>query len=143
VQYVSEPILDAGGKIIGPNEVASWKTSSLALGTTGYSVPAFDIAYNGLIYPDNEKKQSPSQANPLPFFWSTQASAKRYQLRIWKIDSGSLVNPSGSPVWQSNWTEDPALSYTGNPGAGNYGWEVLIDAGNVGQGTTRLRSIQF
>lgn len=143
VQYLSEPIYDSMGKIVGPNEVASWRSSAVTLSAGGVVVPAFDVAYNGLIYPDTEKKSLPSQSNPLPFVWSTHTQADRYLISLWSIGNAGVVNATGSPLWQSGWVESPTLNYTGTPGSGNYGWEVTIDAGAAGQGKSRVRSLLF
>lgn len=143
VQYLSDPMYDSLGKIIGPNEVASWRSSAVRLSGVGAVVPSFDVAYNGLLYPDTEKKSLPSANNPLPFVWSTHTQALRYQVSIWSLGSAGVINATGSPQWQSDWTQSPTLSYTGTPGSGNYGWEVTIDGGAAGQGKSRVRSLLF
>ncbi|HBN09893.1 MAG TPA: hypothetical protein DD435_15030, partial [Cyanobacteria bacterium UBA8530] len=143
IQYLSEAVKDPVGKIIGPNEVASWQTNDLDLGGSGAVLPPFDVSYNGLTYPDTDKKQTPSSDAPLPFFWSTHLQAKKYRVKLWDTSNGNVINPSGKAKWTSDWTENPTVAYSGNPGIGNYGWEVEIDAGDAGLGKSRVRSVQF
>lgn len=142
VLYLSEPIKDPVGKVIGPNEVAKWCSRDISMGSGGVVVPAFDVAYNGLIYPDTDKKQSPSQEAPLPFFWSTHPQANRYMVTLYNTNNGTVIT-TGTKPFTSPWTTDPTTVYRANPGSGNYGWEVTIDAGDAGYGLSRVRSVQF
>lgn len=130
VQYLSTPVLDAQGNRIGPNEVADWRTPGVNVtASAGGRLAPFEIAYNGLIYPESGRDYHVSEALPLPFHWTTHLRAARYRVVIYHPTIGG--KPSTKEFWGSEYTSTPSTLFRRSVPAGNYSWEVEIrsDAG--------------
>ncbi|GEM_PF-1115573 len=130
VQYLAVPILDAQGSRIGPNEVADWRTPGVNVSEgSGGRLAAFEVSFNGLIYPESGRNYQVTDVAPLPFHWATHLRASRYRVVIFQPSSGG--QPSNKEFWGSEFTTSPSALFQKKVTAGNYSWEVEIrsDAG--------------
>jgi hypothetical protein len=119
-----------------PNEVATWRTLTLDLTDgSGKEAPAFDVAYNGLLYPDALVALVVSETSLVPFHWSVHAQAQRYRVHVTSDDK--------TFTWASPWDAQPTAVFGKTVAPGHYNWQVEIDGGNTGAGTTRLRVVDF
>lgn len=118
---------------VRPNTVASWHTQTFD-GSKGAILPAFDVSYDGLLFPDNGTSWSVSATAPIPFHWSTSPSGARYRL--------NLVGSAGY-TWSSDWTSRPTTNFAAAITPGSYKWWVDIDGGNRGVGETVRQDVDF
>lgn len=119
-----------------PNEVAQWR--SLAFETvegSGKEVPGFEVAYNGLLYPEFGMALVVSAEAVVPFHWSTHPRAQRYRVTV--------TAEGGTFKWSSPWVAEPTAVFGQAVGPGRYQWNVEIDGGEAGTGTTRARQVDF
>ncbi len=136
VLFLPVTVHDGGGVAMPSGEVASWYTlPGTVSNSSGTNFPAFDVAYDGLIYPQEVGDHYVSTTVPLPFHWSTDPQGQRYRLQIFENDGAS-----GSPVIQLAWSSDPTALLRQNVNSDRYTWNVVIDGGNTGQG---LSAYQF
>ncbi|HEY9856751.1 MAG TPA: carboxypeptidase regulatory-like domain-containing protein [Stenomitos sp.] len=133
-------VVMVGGTQLGPKEVATWTTKDVSIGGGGARIAAFDVAYDGLIYPESGKSNTYSERVPLPFHWHTHREADHYKVKIYD-KSGGATNPK--LVWESDWTTTPVTSLSKATQPGNYQWEVELDAGNGGTGTSERRNLDL
>lgn len=125
---------DAPGVL--PNEVAQWRSSPFSVGADGFaSVPAFDVAYNGPLYPDVGMALIVSAESPVPFHWSTHRQAQRYRLLLRSKATGTTLLGA--------WVNEPTAVFQQAVTPGSYAWLVEIDAGNAGTGISRERAIDL
>lgn len=133
VEYLQ--MRDAAPALVKPNEVAAWRSRPFSLGAGGKAVPDFDVAYNGLIYPEPNSALIVNEESPVPFHWHLHASAKRYRLRL------SAPGQSAEPVFVSPWSGTPTAVFQAGVSPGNYTWEVELDGGDAGFGVTPARVV--
>lgn len=133
-------VVVVGGTQIGPKEVGTWITKDVNLGGAGARLPAFDVAYNGLIYPESGKSNTYSETLPLPFHWHTHREATHYRVRIYDKSAGTTTPKL---VWESGWTSTPVTTLSKSTQPGNYQWEVELDAGGGGTGTSERRNLDL
>ena len=132
VLFLPVAVHDGGGVAMPSGEVASWYTlPGTVSNSAGTNFPAFDVSYDGLIYPQEVGDHYVSTTVPLPFHWSTDPQGQRYRLQIFENSDAS-----GSPVIQLPWSSDPSALLRQNVNSDVYTWRVLIDGGNTGQGTS-------
>lgn len=125
------------------NELSTWDTQGAAIGSSGGSLPAFDLAFDGLIYPaDNGTTIQTATGSVVPFHWSMQPSAQHYQVKIFPSIAGSNAF-SSTPAYTSPWEDDPAWSFADQPPPGIYAWQVFIDGGGSGVGSSAMREVGF
>lgn len=130
VQYLSNPVMDGQGNRIGPNEVAEWKTPGVNVtASAGGRLLPFEIAFNGLIYPETGRNYQVSETAPLPFHWATHLKATRYRVVLYFPTTGGT--PSNKVFWRSDYATSPSALFQKKVTAGNYSWEVemMSDAG--------------
>lgn len=137
---VKPSLVAVGGTTIGPKEVGTWTSNGVRLGMAGARLAAFDVSYNGLIYPESGKSNTYSQAIPLPFHWSTHRSGTSYQVKIYDVSGGVTGT---KPVWESGWSGSPVTTLTKGLAKGNYRWIVEIDGGSSGRGTSEQRNLDL
>ncbi|HEY9900048.1 MAG TPA: carboxypeptidase regulatory-like domain-containing protein, partial [Pantanalinema sp.] len=85
---VKPSLVTVGGTTIGPKEVGTWASNGVRLGMAGARLAAFDVSYNGLIYPESGKSNTYSAAMPLPFHWSTHRNGASYRVKIYDVSGG-------------------------------------------------------
>lgn len=141
VRYDLGPsLVVVGGTSIGPKQVGTWITNSVSIGGGGARIAPFDVAYNGLIYPESGKSNTYSELLPLPFHWHTHREAARYKVRIYDRSGGAT---SPKLVWESGPTGTPVTTLSEAKQPGNYQWEVELDAGGGGIGTSERRNLDL
>lgn len=141
VRYdLSSSLVSVGGTAIGPKQVGSWVTNSVSIGGGGARFAPFDVAYNGLIYPESGKSNTYSGDSLLPFHWHTHREASHYRVRIFDRSGGAT---SPKLVWESGWTTTPVTTLSKGTQPGNYQWEVELDAGGGGTGTSERRNLDL
>jgi hypothetical protein len=118
-----------------PNEVKSWVSAPFTLDGAGKQVPPFDVAYNGLLYPDVAMSLIVNDKQPVPFHWSTHGQAQKYRVKV--------ANAAGEAIWSSEWAGDPTNLFAKAVPPGTYYWSVEIDGGDRGTGLTRPRQVDF
>ncbi len=139
VLFLPVAVHDGGGVAMPSGEVASWYTlPGTVSNSAGTSFPAFDVSYDGLIYPQEVGDHYVSTTVPLPFHWSTDPQGQRYRLQIFENDSAS-----GSPVIQLPWSSDPSALLRQNVNSDRYTWNVVIDGGNTGQGLSAYEVVDL
>ena len=111
-----------------PNEVATWDSKDFVLSGSGVDVAPFDVAYNGLLYPDIGMSLIITSTSPVPFHWSTHPQAQEYRLHLSGPENYSYV---------SNWTYEPTAVVQADIAPGSYTWKVEIDGGDAGSGMSR------
>lgn len=120
-----------------PNEVAQWRSLAFDMvDGSGKEVPAIEVAYNGLLYPEAGMALVVSAEAVVPFHWSTHPRAQRYRVSLDKDNSGGRL-------WQSPWVGEPTAVFGQAVSPGRYWWSVEIDGGEAGTGTTRTRQVDF
>jgi hypothetical protein len=127
----ADPSLEEGGL---PNEVLYWQTAAIMLDSGGKDVPAFDVAYNGLLYPDKGLSLIVSDTSPVPFHWSTHPNAQHYRV---KVSDKAEFAASGA------WSSDPTGIFAQAVAPGTYYGQVEIDGGDRGSGLTRKRIVSM
>jgi hypothetical protein len=134
VQVLYQGLGDQDG--VHPNEVATWRTQTLDLtGGSGKEVPTFDVAFNGLLYPDTLVALVVSETSLVPFHWSVHPQAQKYRVHVTSEDK--------TFAWASPWDAQPTAVFGKTVAPGHYLWQVEIDGGSAGAGTTRLRTVDF
>lgn len=118
-----------------PNEVDTWTSAPVDATGGGADLPAFDVSYNGLLYPDVAMSLLVAPNSPVPFHWSTQLNAERYRLHV-----GSQAS---SFSWASDWSSDPTAIFAKSVDPGSYQWWIEIDGGDKGTGKTRPRTVDL
>jgi hypothetical protein len=132
VRYVAQVDRDS----LRPNEIESWISQRIDLsGGEGKEVPAFDVAYNGLLYPDRVVALVVSSKQFLPFHFSVHPQATRYRVK--------LYNSAKEQIWMSEWAWDPTAVFGKDVDPGSYFWRVEIDGGDRGLGTSRERGVDI
>lgn len=137
--YVSQSVPDGNRVPRVPNEVGIWRTRAREVSpTAGVRMPAFDVAYNGLIYPSTGIAYIVSESMPLPFHWSTHLQGKSYRLNVYN-------NRTGKPpaTFTSEPTSQPTTLFKRSISSGVYSWEVVIDAGDAGEGLSLVREVDM
>ncbi len=130
----NEQLFETG---VRPNEVAYWRSLAFDLvDGGGKEVPGFEVAYNGLLYPEAGMALLVSAEAVVPFHWSTHPRAQRYRVTIEKDNKGGRL-------WQSPWVGEPTAIFGQDVSPGRYWWTVEIDGGESGTGTTRFRQVDF
>lgn len=119
-----------------PSEVYLWQSAPFTLDGGGREVPAFDVAYNGLLYPDVGMSLIVSATSPVPFHWSPHPQARAYRTKV-----ASFSTNEG--VWTSEWASDPMSIFAKAVPPGSYEWTIEIDGGDRGTGLTRARKVDF
>ena len=119
-----------------PNEVALWQSAPFTLEGSGREVPAFDVAYNGVLYPDLGMSLIVKPTSPVPFHWSTHPQARSYRVKVTNAGAGSFA-------WTSEWAPDPMAIFAMEVDPGSYKWTIEIDAGDAGTGLSRSRQVDF
>lgn len=120
-----------------PNEVAQWKSAVLDLSDgSGKEVPAFEVGYNGLLYPDVGVALVVSDKALVPFHFSVHAQAQKYRVQLQTYDTHEHI-------WTSDWAGDPTAVFGRAVPPGRYEWNVEIDGGDKGSGLTRFRRVDF
>ncbi|MEB3198479.1 MAG: hypothetical protein VKP62_14875 [Candidatus Sericytochromatia bacterium] len=121
---------------IPPNEISEWRSLPFELGEgAGKDVPAIEVAYNGLLYPDEGMALLVSGEAVVPFHWSTHPRAQRYRVK--------LESEAGGFRWYSPWSTDPTAIFGQTVNTGRYRWTVEIDGGETGLGASRSRQVDF
>ncbi|MBM3267245.1 MAG: carboxypeptidase regulatory-like domain-containing protein [Candidatus Sericytochromatia bacterium] len=139
VTYVSQAVPDGNNVKRDPNEIGIWRTKARDVSSSaGVRMPPFDVAYNGLIYPATGIAYVAGKGLPLPFHWSTHLQAQKYQLIIYANDLGK--EPSH---FKSRWESHPTALYEDDVRTGKYSWEVVIDAGEAGEGRSLVRRLDM
>lgn len=131
-------MLDAAPALVKPNEVAAWRSRPFTLGSGGKAVPDFDVAYDGLIYPEVSATLIVNEESPVPFHWHLQPSARRYRVRLTPAASGGVT---ADPVFVSPWSGTPTAVFQAAVTPGNYVWEVEMDGGDAGYGVSPGRVV--
>ncbi|MBC7544485.1 MAG: carboxypeptidase regulatory-like domain-containing protein [Candidatus Sericytochromatia bacterium] len=143
-------VLYVADALPGSNEYLWWRSAPTAVGAV---VPAFDVAYNDVIFPPVSAAIRP----PVTLFWSAGRFTHRYRLGIYSAPNGTNVD-SGNPTWRSDWVPELCLSISEDGTAmsgggcqsltlpkalapGNYAWGVEVDGGARGFGSSKLRSL--
>jgi hypothetical protein len=141
VTYVSVSVPDGNNVKREPNEIGIWRTRARDVSSTsGARMPAFDVAYNGLIYPSSGLQYIVSNTLPLPFHWSTHMQAQKYRLLIFNNCCGK------EPAWwpaQTDWYSQPTALFSKDLNPGTYSWQVVIDAGDAGEGRSLVRRVDM
>lgn len=132
VQYVEETDRQT---TMYPNEVQQWNSSVLDMASGGHEVPPFDVAYNGLLYPDRGVALVVSASALVPFHWSVHPDGQRYRVHLFSEDN--------SFSWASDWDSQPTTVFGKTVTPGRYYWKVEIDGGDTGSGTSRQREVDF
>jgi hypothetical protein len=118
-----------------PNEVLKWLTPDFALSSgSGMTLQGFDVAYNGLLYPQDGMALAVGATTPIPFHWSTHLQARQYRLH---------VQGGGGFDWLSAWSSNPTANFQSTIAPGSYTWQVDIDGGDRGTGETVTRPIDL
>jgi hypothetical protein len=140
VLYASQgdlSIAHGDGLDVLPNEVQTWRSRPLDLADgSGREVPSFEVAYNGLLYPDRILPVVVSEKVLLPFHFSVHPQGQKYRVRL-------LAPNSRQEVWSSNWASEPTAVFGKTLTPGAYRWIVDIDGGDRGSGTTRDREVHL
>jgi hypothetical protein len=131
-------MIDADPALVKPNEVAAWRSRPFTLGAGGKAVPDFDVAYNGLIYPEPNTALIVNEESPVPFHWHVQPSARRYRVRLTPASAGGAA---ADPVFVSPWSGTPTAVFQASVSPGNYTWEVELDGGDAGYGVSAGRVV--
>lgn len=119
-----------------PNEVAEWRSLPFDFNEgAGKEVPAFDVAYNGVLYPDEGMALIVNEEALVPFHWSTHRQARNYRVR--------LEAEAGGFRWVGPWAAEPTTVFGQAVNTGRYRWLVEIDGGDAGIGATRPRQVDF
>lgn len=119
-----------------PNEVAEWRSLAFELSEgSGKEVPTFDVAYNGVLYPDEGMALIVNEEALVPFHWSTHPQARNYRVR--------LEAEAGGFRWLGPWGAEPTAVFGQSVNTGRYRWMVEIDGGDAGVGVTRQRQVDF
>jgi hypothetical protein len=119
-----------------PNEIAEWRSLPVELGDgSGKEIPPFDVAYNGVLYPDEGMALIVNEEALVPFHWSTHPQAQNYRVRI-EAESGGFR-------WLGSWSGEPLAIFGQTVNTGRYRWLVEIDGGDAGVGLTRSRQVDF
>lgn len=140
IVYAQVPVVTSGGVTIGPKTVRSWTSNSVSIGLGGARIAPFELAYDGLIYPESGKSNAYSASQPLPFHWSTHRDAISYRVNLYSINGGVTAS---KPTWQSDWTPQPVTQLSQGFAKGNYQWEVEIDADSEGSGFSERRGLDL
>jgi hypothetical protein len=120
-----------------PNEVAQWKSAVVDLSDgSGKEVPAFEVGYNGLLYPDVGVALVVSEKALVPFHFSVHPQGQKYRVQLATYDTQEHV-------WTSDWAGDPTAVFGRAVPPGRYQWSVEIDGGDRGSGVTRSRRVDF
>jgi hypothetical protein len=126
---------DAGN--VTPNEVQEWRSLSFdVVEGSGKEVPAIEVAYNGLLYPENQMALVVTAKDVVPFHWSTHPKAQRYRVLLDKDNNAGRL-------WTSPWVGEPTAIFGQGVTAGRYFWTVEIEGGDSGTGTSRPRIVDF
>ncbi len=137
--YVSQAVPDGNNVKRDPNEIGVWRTKARDLtASSGVRMPPFDVAYNGLIYPATATPYIVAKGLPLPFHWSTHLQAQKYKLIIY--NNGVGREPA---FYTSNWESLPTALFEKDLNSGTYSWEVVIDAGEAGEGRALVRRVDM
>ncbi|HEY9724080.1 MAG TPA: hypothetical protein V6D47_18905 [Oscillatoriaceae cyanobacterium] len=135
VTFVSRQDAAAAAANQVPNEVYEWTSAPLQVGSSGASVPPFDISYNGLLYPDDTMALLSGATAPIPFHWSTQLSATHYRLHV--------VSRADGSDWAGSWNSDPMGIFAQSVTPGKYDWYVEFDGGDRGSGRSYTREVDL
>jgi hypothetical protein len=139
VTYVSQAVPDGNRIPREPNEIGFWSTKPRDVtAAAGARMPPFDVAYNGLIYPATGIQYIVAEGLPLPFHWSTHLQAQKYQLIIYSNGVGR--EPA---FFTSPWSDQPTALFDKNLRSGTYSWEILVDAGDTGEGRALVRRVDM
>lgn len=139
VTYVSQAVPDGNKVPRSPNEIGTWNTRARDVSTSaGARMPDFDVAYNGLIYPSTGIAYIVSDSLPLPFHWSTHLQGRSYKLNVYN-------NRTGKPpaIFTSESVGQPTALFKRALNSGIYSWEVVIDAGDSGEGFSLVREVDM
>lgn len=118
-----------------PNEVGAWRSLAFdMIDGSGKEVPAIEVAYNGLLYPEAGMALLVNAEAVVPFHWSTHPRAQRYRVTV-EGESGFK--------WSSPWVGEPTAVFGQKVDPGRYRWTVEIDGGESGTGQTRSRQVDF
>lgn len=137
---VKPSLVTVGGTTIGPKQVGTWTSNGVRLGMAGARLAAFDVSYNGLIYPESGKSNTYTKDMPLPFHWSTHRNGGSYRVKIYDVSGGVTGT---KPVWESDPTGAPVTTLNKPLAKGNYRWVVEIDGGGSGAGTSEQRNLDL
>jgi hypothetical protein len=119
-----------------PNEVAEWRSLAFDfVEGSGKEVPSFEVAYNGLLYPDDAMALVVSAEAVVPFHWSVHPRAQRYRVRV--------ESEAGGFRWNSPWVGEPTAVFGQAVAPGRYRWTVEVDGAESGTGSTRPRQVDF
>lgn len=136
IQYKGDSDQPTNAAVV-PNEVAQWRSLAFdMIEGVGKEVPAIEVAYNGLLYPETGMALVVSADAVVPFHWSTHPRAQRYRVSVDR-DNG------GGRLWQGPWVGEPTSVFGQAVAPGRYLWTVEIDGGESGTGTTRSRQVDF
>ncbi|MEB3221898.1 MAG: carboxypeptidase-like regulatory domain-containing protein [Candidatus Sericytochromatia bacterium] len=127
---------EGDGPRVLPNEVAEWRSLAFDyVEGSGKEVPAFEVAYNGLLYPDDAMALVISAEAVVPFHWSVHPKAQRYRVRV--------ESEAGGFRWNSPWVGEPTAVFGQAVAPGRYRWAVEVDGNESGTGWTRSRQVDF
>lgn len=128
-----------GGRTEALRYVGEWSSSVVSVGMGGVRVPTFDLAYNGLIYPEPGKTSTYSPTQGLPFHWSAHRQAVSYRMLLADVSGGR------APVWgfAGDFSGEPYAVLTLGHQTGNYQWKVWIEAGSAGSGSSEVRGVDL
>jgi hypothetical protein len=118
-----------------PNEVEKWYSKSFDLTSgSGKQVPPFDVATNGLLYPDNGMSLIVKEKSAVPFHWTPHPQAQQYRVRL---------TGANEFRWDSEWKSAPWALFEQEVAPGRYQWAVEIDGGDRGNGFMRGRQVDL
>ncbi|MEB3284427.1 MAG: carboxypeptidase-like regulatory domain-containing protein [Candidatus Sericytochromatia bacterium] len=119
-----------------PNEIAEWRSLPFDFSAaSGKEIPPIEVAYNGLLYPDEGMALIVNEEALVPFHWSTHPRALNYRVR--------LEAEAGTFRWNGPWTSEPTAIFGQAVNTGRYRWLVEIDGGETGMGASRPRQVDF
>ncbi|MFP5503556.1 MAG: hypothetical protein ACLGIN_13790 [Candidatus Sericytochromatia bacterium] len=116
-----------------PNEVKSWRTPAFSGG--GHRLTAFDVSYNGLLYPDVQMSLIVSETSPVPFHFSPHVQGGRYRLRI-------SSKATGEQLPTDDWSNDPIAIFAMAVEPGTYYWQVEFE-NHAGTGLSPERAVDL
>ncbi|MBI6546588.1 MAG: hypothetical protein HY692_07320 [Cyanobacteria bacterium NC_groundwater_1444_Ag_S-0.65um_54_12] len=139
VLYLSQPLVDGNNVPFPVREIGTWRTLPHEVSNqAGARLPPFDISYNGLIYPTTGLSYFVTKGAPLPFHWSTHLQGQRYRFSLYGNRTGTLP-----ALYTSQWSADPVALLALDITPGNFSWEVMIDGGETGEGTSVIQQVDL
>lgn len=133
-QVVFRSAGDAPGVV--PNEVAEWRSLAFEVADgSGREVPPIEVAYNGLLAPEDGAALGITAALQVDFHWSAHPRAQRYRVVV--------EGENRSFKWTGPWAPGPTTRFGQDLPTGHYYWKAEIEAGDAGTGVTRTRILDI